>query len=71
MVKGEKIPLFDNAKLARDFTYVDDIVDGVIKGTFMQYAFFNIELTVFLFTKRLMLRLSARFTTLLEGSLRL
>jgi UDP-glucuronate 4-epimerase len=30
IVKGEKIELFGEGKLRRDFTYIDDIVDGVI-----------------------------------------
>lgn len=31
MVKGEKIQIFNNGDMYRDFTYIDDIVDGVIK----------------------------------------
>ena len=31
MVKGEKIQVFNNGDMYRDFTYIDDIVDGVIK----------------------------------------
>ncbi|RED54020.1 SDR family NAD(P)-dependent oxidoreductase [Aestuariispira insulae] len=30
MLKGEKIPVFNNGEMMRDFTYVDDIVKGVI-----------------------------------------
>ncbi len=30
ILKGESIEVFGNGKMARDFTYIDDIVDGVI-----------------------------------------
>ena len=30
ILQGESIPLFDNGELARDFTYIDDIVPGVL-----------------------------------------
>jgi UDP-glucuronate 4-epimerase len=30
MIAGEPIPVFNEGKLKRDFTYIDDIVDGVI-----------------------------------------
>ena len=30
MLKGEPIKVFNHGKMARDFTYIDDIVDGVI-----------------------------------------
>ena len=32
ILNGEPIDVFNNGKLARDFTYIDDIVDGVIKA---------------------------------------
>jgi UDP-glucuronate 4-epimerase len=28
---GEKIPVFNNGEHSRDFTYIDDIVDGVVR----------------------------------------
>lgn len=31
ILAGEPIPVFNNGELARDFTYVDDIVEGVIR----------------------------------------
>lgn len=31
MLAGEKIPVFNYGKHRRDFTYVDDIVEGVIR----------------------------------------
>jgi len=31
LVKGEKIQLFNNGRLSRDFTYIDDIVEGVTR----------------------------------------
>ena len=32
MLAGEKIPVFNNGKMIRDFTYIDDIVEGVIRA---------------------------------------
>lgn len=29
--EGEKIPVFNNGEMKRDFTYIDDIVDGVLR----------------------------------------
>ena len=34
ILKGKKIDVFNMGKHKRDFTYIDDIVDGVIKATF-------------------------------------
>ena len=34
MLRGEKIPVFAEGKLTRDFTYVDDIVEGVVRLLF-------------------------------------
>lgn len=31
ITKGEKIKVFNNGNLSRDFTYIDDIVEGVVK----------------------------------------
>jgi UDP-glucuronate 4-epimerase len=31
ILAGEPLPLFNNGDMERDFTYIDDIVDGVIK----------------------------------------
>jgi UDP-glucuronate 4-epimerase len=31
MLAGEKIPVFNHGKMVRDFTYIDDIVEGVIR----------------------------------------
>ena len=28
--RGEKVPVFNNGEMKRDFTYIDDIVDGVL-----------------------------------------
>lgn len=30
IAKGEKVPVFNNGQMKRDFTFIDDIVDGVI-----------------------------------------
>jgi len=30
MVRGEKIPLFNYGEMKRDFTYIDDIIEGII-----------------------------------------
>ena len=32
MLNGEEIPMFGDGSTARDYTYVDDIVDGIIKS---------------------------------------
>jgi len=31
MLKGESIPVFNNGNMRRDFTYIDDIVEGIIR----------------------------------------
>ena len=31
ILKGESIPVFNNGQMVRDFTYIDDIVEGVIR----------------------------------------
>ena len=31
ILKGEAIPVFNNGQMVRDFTYIDDIVEGVIR----------------------------------------
>jgi UDP-glucuronate 4-epimerase len=31
MVKGEPINVFNDGNMARDFTYIDDIVDGIVR----------------------------------------
>ena len=31
MIKGEPIDVFNNGKMIRDFTFIDDIVEGVIR----------------------------------------
>lgn len=46
--KGEPIKVFNNGKMQRDFTYIDDIVEGVVRITALPpaeevpYALFNI-----------------------------
>ena len=42
--KWEKIPVFNYWKMKRDFTYIDDIVDGIIKSlnTISDYEIFNL-----------------------------
>ena len=35
MLEGEKIPMFGDGETARDYTYIDDIVDGTIRS--MEY----------------------------------
>jgi UDP-glucuronate 4-epimerase len=30
MLRGESIPVFNNGDMSRDFTYIDDIVEGVL-----------------------------------------
>ncbi len=51
MSKGEKIPVFAGGELQRDFTYIDDIVEGVVRllfkpqehtGNAVRHAVFNI-----------------------------
>ena len=51
MLRGEKIPVFAEGKLTRDFTYIDDIVEGVVRLLFkpqpegtgkVRHAVFNI-----------------------------
>jgi UDP-glucuronate 4-epimerase len=50
MLAGEKIPVFAEGKLYRDFTYIDDIVEGVVRLLFkpqpaagtVPHAVFNI-----------------------------
>jgi len=51
MVRGQKIPVFAEGKLTRDFTYIDDIVEGVVRllfkpqpeqGAKARHAVFNI-----------------------------
>lgn len=32
MLNGEKIPIFNNGNLTRDFTYIDDVVEGVVRA---------------------------------------
>ena len=32
ILKGEKIPLFNSGKMKRDFTYIDDIVNGIVSA---------------------------------------
>ena len=31
ILKGEAIPVFNNGQMVRDFTYIDDVVEGVIR----------------------------------------
>ena len=31
MLKGEPIPVYNNGNMIRDFTYIDDITEGVVK----------------------------------------
>jgi len=31
MLKGEEIPVYNNGNMIRDFTYIDDIINGVLK----------------------------------------
>ena len=46
LIKNEKIKIFNYGKCERDFTYVDDIVEGIIrilnKGPIEQYNLYNI-----------------------------
>jgi len=51
MLKGQSIPVFAEGKLTRDFTYIDDIVEGVVRllfkptpasATHAAHAVFNI-----------------------------
>ena len=45
LVKGETIKIFNYGKMKRDFTYIDDIIEGVfriINGTPRKYALYNI-----------------------------
>jgi len=38
MFKGEPITLFDGGRLRRDFTYIDDIVDGIVASVLLPKA---------------------------------
>lgn len=38
MMRGEKIPVFAEGKLTRDFTYINDIVEGVVRLLFKPQA---------------------------------
>ena len=31
MIKGEKIDVYNNGNMIRDFTYIDDVVNSIIK----------------------------------------
>ena len=31
ILKGEPIKIFNNGRMSRDFTYIDDIVEGVVR----------------------------------------
>lgn len=46
MMKGRPIQVFNHGEMRRDFTYVDDIVDGIVRcvktDTFSPYEIFNI-----------------------------
>ena len=47
MLKGEAIPVYNNGDMIRDFTYIDDITDGVVKiaesvGGAEPYKIYNI-----------------------------
>ncbi len=39
MLAGEEIPMFGDGSTSRDYTYIDDIVDGIIKSA--EYVFNN------------------------------
>ena len=36
ILKGEKIPVFNNGNMKRDFTFIDDIVDGILSALDLQ-----------------------------------
>lgn len=46
ILSGEKIKIFNKGELSRDFTYIDDIVDGIVKliniNLDLKYSVFNI-----------------------------
>jgi UDP-glucuronate 4-epimerase len=46
LYKNQPIQLFGNGELLRDFTYIDDIVDGIIKAleytNSTKYSLFNL-----------------------------
>ena len=47
LVRGDVIKVFNNGDMLRDFTYIDDIVDGLVRSirnlaTLPRYAIFNI-----------------------------
>ncbi len=44
IIRGEPIDLFGEGKLRRDFTYIDDIVDGIVAAltSQKQYAIYNL-----------------------------
>lgn len=39
IIKGQEVKLFNYGKMLRDFTYIDDIVDGIIKSLEKSYAY--------------------------------
>ena len=44
MLKGEEIDVYNNGEMSRDFTYVDDIVNGFKKGLDHKFGFEIINL---------------------------
>jgi UDP-glucuronate 4-epimerase len=38
LLKGEKLPVFNEGKMQRDFTYVDDIVSGIVAAIDKNYG---------------------------------
>src|SRR5262249_6307281 len=39
ILKGEEVPIFGDGSLLRDFTYVEDIVEGIVRAAYSSGAF--------------------------------
>ena len=38
-MRGQKIPVFNHGKMERDFTYIDDIIQGIVKSLEKNYEY--------------------------------
>ena len=39
IMRGQKIPVFNHGKMERDFTYIDDIIQGIVKSLEKNYEY--------------------------------
>lgn len=42
MLRGEKIPVFGNGSTSRDYTYVDDVVDGIVAAVHYRQSAYEV-----------------------------